>query len=186
MDKKHSLSCTTIALHWLCALAMLAMLGIGLYMVRFEAWGFYPWHKSAGVVLLALMLARAAWRIRQGWLPALAAASRIEQGVAKAVHWMLIIGTLAMPLTGMLFSAASGHGFGIFGLPIVHEQHDPVHPGQVLPYSAAWSEAAQLMHASLAYFLIAVIALHIAGALKHVVARDGTLRRMFGAHTQSR
>ncbi|ATQ77144.1 RNA methyltransferase [Massilia violaceinigra] len=187
MDKKLSLSYTTIALHWLCALAMLAMLGVGLYMVRFEAWSFYPWHKSAGVILLALMLARAAWRIRQGWLPALGAASRIEQGVAKAVHWMLIIGTLAMPVTGMLFSGASGHGFGIFGIPVVHEQHDPVHPGQVIPYSAAWAEAAQLMHAWLGYFLIAVITLHIAGALKHhAVARDGTLRRMVGAHIQSR
>ncbi len=187
MDKKRRLSYTTIALHWLCALAMLAMLGVGLYMVRFEAWSLYPWHKSAGVILLALMLARAAWRIRQGWLPALGAASRIEQGLAKAVHWMLIIGTLAMPLTGMLFSGASGHGFGIAGIPIVHEQHDPVHPGQVLPYSVAWADAGQLMHTWLAYVLIAVIMLHIAGALKHhIVARDGTLRRMLGARIPSR
>lgn len=181
MDHKHTLSNTTIALHWLCALAMLTMLAIGLYMVRFEAWPLYPWHKSAGVILFALMLYRAAWRIRQGWLPALTTASRVEQGVAKAVHWALIVGTLAMPLTGMLFSGASGHGFGLFGFAIVPEQHDPVHAGQVLPYSAAWADAAQLTHAWLAYMLIAAIVLHIAGALKHhVVAGDGTLRRMLG------
>ncbi len=87
-----------------------------------------------------------------------------------------------MPLTGMLFSGASGHSFGIFGMAIVPEQHDPTHPGQALPYSAAWSGAAQLMHAWLAYMLIAAIALHIAGALKHqVVARYGALRRMLGS-----
>jgi cytochrome b561 len=181
MDSTLGFSRTSIALHWLCACAMLAMLGIGLYMVRFEAWGIYPWHKSVGVVLLALMLARVVWRIRQGWPPSLGAASRVEQRVAKTVHWILITGTVAMPLTGMLFSGASGHGFGFFGVPIVHEQHDPMQPGQVLAYSAAWADAAQLMHAYIAYALIGAIALHVAGALKHhVIARDGTLRRMLG------
>ncbi|MDM5179901.1 hypothetical protein PO883_22165 [Massilia sp. DJPM01] len=43
------------------------------------------------------------------------------------------------------------------------------------------------MHTWLAYFLIAVIMLHIVGALKHdIVARDGTLRRMLGARIPSR
>lgn len=181
MDNKLGFTRTTIALHWLCAGAMLAMLGIGLYMVRFEAWSLYPWHKSVGVVLLVLMLARVAWRLRQGCPPALGAASRAEQRVAKAVHWILIVGTLAMPLTGMLFSGASGHGVGIAGLPIVPQQHDPAHPGQVIAYSAAWADAAQLMHAWIAYVLIGAIALHVAGAFKHhLIARDGTLRRMLG------
>lgn len=181
MDSQRSFTLTTIVLHWLCAGAMLTMLGIGLYMVRFEAWSFYPWHKSVGVGLFALMLVRVVWRIRQRWPEPLNAASRIEQRVAKTVHWILIIGTIAMPLTGMMFSGASGHGFGIFGFPIVPEQHDPAQPGRVLAYSAAWAVAAQLMHAYIAYALLAAVALHVAGALKHhIIARDGTLRRMLG------
>lgn len=181
MDSVSGFTRTTIALHWLCACAMLAMLGIGLYMVRFEAWSFYPWHKAVGVGLLVLMLVRVAWRIRQGWPPPLSADSVAVQRIAKTVHWILIIGTVAMPLTGMLFSGASGHGFGIFGFPIVHEQPHPARPGQVIAYSAAWADAAQLMHAYIAYALIAAVALHVAGALKHhVIARDGSLRRMLG------
>jgi cytochrome b561 len=181
MDKVHKLSGITVALHWMVALAMIGMLGVGLYMVNREAWFLYPWHKSIGVVIFVIVLARVAWRVVQGWPPALGQSSRFEQFAAKAVHWTLIVCTVAMPVTGMIFSGASGHGFGTLGMTIVPPQHDPLRSAEVIPYNAAWSDFGQSAHTALGYLLLAAIVLHVAGALKHhVVAKDGTLRRMLG------
>ena len=184
MDKVDKLSGVTIALHWMVALAMIGMLGVGFYMVNVEAWFLYPWHKSIGVLIFVIALARVAWRVRNGWPPAAGQSSRFEQLAAKSVHWTLIVCTVAMPVTGMIFSGASGHGFGTLGVTIVPARHNPLQGADVIPYSAAWSDVGQGLHSALAYLLLAAIALHIAGALKHhVVAKDGTLRRMLGART---
>lgn len=181
----NKLSGPTIALHWLVAVSMLAMLGIGYAMVRFELWSLYPWHKSAGVLLLLLALARTAWRVREGWpLPVGQADSpfaTVERRLSKIVHFTLLAATVALPVSGMIFSGASGHGFGTLGIDIVHGQHDPLHPGQVIPYSAAWATLGQTLHLWIGYVLMATVLLHVAGALKHhVMARDGTLLRMLG------
>ncbi len=181
------LSGTTIAFHWLVALGMLSMLGIGYAMVQFELWYLYPWHKSAGVLVFLLALARTAWRVREGWpLPvgqAEGAFARGERRLSKIVHLTLLAATIALPLTGMMFSGASGHGFGTLGVDIVHGQHDPLHPGQVIPYSAAGATLGQTLHLWSGYVLMASVLLHVAGALKHhLMARDGTLLRMLGRH----
>ena len=185
MDSVDKLSSATIALHWLVGLCMLSMLGVGYAMVHFELWNLYPWHKSAGVLVCLLALARVAWRVRQGWpQPAAESAgalAQVEHHLAKIVHWILIVATVAMPLTGMIFSGASGHGFGTLGVELVHGQHDPVNPGQVIAYSAAWATLGQRLHVWIAYVLAGAIVLHVAGALKHhLIARDGTMRRMCG------
>lgn len=184
-DKVEQLSATTIALHWLVALCMLSMPGVGYAMVRFELWSLYPWHKSAGVLVFVLALARVAWRLRQGWPrpvgEAEGAVARLERQLAKIVHWTLLVATLAMPLTGMIFSGASGHGFGTLGFELVDGQHDPANPGQVIAYSAAWAALGQSLHVWIAYVLAGAFVLHVAGAFKHhLLDRDGTLRRMLG------
>ena len=48
----------TIRLHWLIAALMIALLAVGMYMAETEAWALYPWHKSFGIVVLPLALAR--------------------------------------------------------------------------------------------------------------------------------
>lgn len=176
---------TTIALHWLVAVCMLSMVGIGFAMVRLELWHLYPWHKSAGVLVFLLALARTAWRVREGWpLPvrrAEGAFAMAERRLSKIVHLTLLAATVALPLTGMIFSGASGHGFGTLGIDIVRSQHDPIHPGQVILYNAAWATLGQTLHMWIGYVLMATVLLHVAGALKHhLMARDGTLLHMLG------
>lgn len=176
-----ALSRRTIALHWLLALAMIAMSGAGLYMANFEVWALYPIHKSIGILILLPALLRAVWRLREGWPAALGHSSALQQRAAQAVHWMLLLSTLAMPLSGMMYSGASGHGFGIFGLQLLPEQPDPGRPGEVLPLHAGLSDLAQNLHSLFGYLLIAALLLHVAGALKHqLLDRDGTLSRMLG------
>ena len=99
------------------------------------------------------------------------------------MHWVLLIGSLAVPVTGMLYSGLSGHGLGVFGLvTLVPTNHSALDPNVVVPYSEYWGLVAQQTHQVIAHVLAGAIALHIAGALKHhLIDRDRTLLRMLGA-----
>lgn len=85
-----------------------------------------------------------------------------------------------MPVTGMIYSGSSGNGFGIFGIEIVPANVPPA-GGMAIPLSAGWSDLGQAMHGYLGYFLLGLIALHVAAALKHhLLDKDATLTRMLG------
>lgn len=181
MDNADKLSKLTIILHWLVAIAMIALTAIGLYMSKTETWALYPIHKSFGVLVFFIIMLRVFWRIRNGWPEAAGDYSRLEHVLAKLVHWVLIVATIAMPVSGMIHSGASGHGFGIFGLTIVPGNHVAGDPDNVIPYHAGLAETGEFLHEAIGYILIAAIILHIVGALKHhVLDRDATLLRMLG------
>ena len=167
MDKQQTLSKVTVTFHWAVALLVIPLLAVGVYMALTDTWGLYDIHKSFGLLVIPLLLARVVWRLRQGWPQPLSTYTAVEQRLAKVTHWVLLLGILAMPLTGMLYSGAGGHGFGIFGLTLLPENHAPNQPGQVVPHSATFEVIGETAH--------------IAGALKHhLIDRDGTLRRMLG------
>lgn len=179
MDKPNKLSMLTISLHWIIGILIMGLCAAGVYMTRAEAWDLYPIHKSLGVLVLSAALLRVLWRIKNGWPAPVADYSRLEHLAAKVVKWVLIIGTIALPVSGMLFSGASGHGFGIFSLVLVPAQHMPGNPAEVLAYSEFWARAGASIHQATAYILIAAILLHVAGACKHhFVDKDATLNRM--------
>lgn len=181
MDQASGPGKLTISLHWIIAAIIMGLCATGLYMSRAEAWNLYPIHKSIGVLVLFIAMLRVAWRIKSGWPKAAADYSRIERVAAKIVKWVLIIGSIALPVTGMLFSGAGGHGFGLFGLVIVPAQHMPGKPAEVLAYSEFWASLGETLHHVSAYVLIVAILAHMAGALKHhFVDRDTTLKRMLG------
>lgn len=182
MSLQSRLDAPAILLHWTVGATILFLLGTGLYMVATESWNLYPVHKSVGVLLVVVAAVRAWRRLRAGWPAPVGTYHRLEQRLAKVTHWALLVGTLAVPVSGMAYSALSGHGFGVFGLvTIVPSNHDAVDPAVVVPYWEWGALAAQRLHQILAYVLAGAIALHVAGALKHhLVDRDGTLRRMLG------
>ncbi len=169
----------TIALHWLVALPFIGMLATGLYMKNTETWWLYSIHKSIGVILFTVILVRVIWRIKRGWPKPVRAYEKIEQILSKATHWLLILGTLAMPLSGMLLSAASGHGFGVFGLALMPSNPSPTTLGEVVPFSEGLYAFSAGIHEWAGYLLVATVLLHVAGALKHhFFDRDKTLLRM--------
>jgi len=150
-------------------------------MTNTETWAVYPWHKSLGVIVLPIVLVRVIWRLWHGWPTAIREYSKAEQKVAKLVHWILLVGTVAMPLTGMLFSAASGHGFGIFGMEIYPVNPDPGKPDDVIARSEMWADFGENMHGVIGYALVVALLLHMVGAIKHhFFDSDRTLVRMFG------
>ncbi|WP_028104129.1 cytochrome b [Pseudoduganella violaceinigra] len=178
MDTTTKLSRTTIALHWLIALTMLGLCALGIYMVQTESWGLFHWHKSIGLILFGFILARVAWRLKQGLPPPVRDAARWEHLASKTAHWLLLAATVALPVTGMIYSGMGGHGFGVFGLEMVGSHYEA---GKAVALDAGLSELGQAMHSWIGYGLLALAALHVGAALKHhFVDKDNTLRRMLG------
>ncbi|SEB00974.1 cytochrome b [Alkalimonas amylolytica] len=181
MMGKDVFTATCRRLHWLVAVGFIVVSLVGLYMANTDTWYLYPWHKSAGIVLFSIIVLRVGWRLWCGWPASVAHDRQAEQRLAKIVHWLLLIGTVLMPVTGMMYSGFSGHGFGVFGWQLVAANPDPLELGQVLPYSAYWSTLSRLGHMMAGYTMLIAIVLHIAAALKHhFVDRDPTLLRMLG------
>ncbi|MGM0593433.1 MAG: cytochrome b [Pseudomonadota bacterium] len=165
-----------IALHWLTALTVLGMFALGLWMTSL---GYYdPWyrkgpdlHRSIGVLLFILTLARLIWRQLSPPPPPLPNHKPYERLAARAVHILLYLLLFAIMASGYLISTADGRGvevFGWFTIPatITGENQEDLAGG---------------LHWLLAWTLIVVVALHAGAALKHhFIDRDRTLRRMLG------
>ncbi len=180
-DSKTKLSCVTVALHWVVGITMIVMLAVGLYMTDFEAYALYPIHKSVGMIVFVIILARVVWRIKQGWPEAASQYKSWEHRLSKIVHWALIIATVLMPVSGMLMSGLGGYGLAVFGLEFLAATPNPDEAGKMIPINGSIAGAAHETHEIIANVLLLSVLLHVAGALKHhVLDKDGTLKRMLG------
>jgi cytochrome b561 len=162
------------ALHWIivlliinqCVICMRAdALPLGLAKLQVLAW-----HKSFGITILALAVVRLVWR----WMnpvPDLTSETRPwERALAKISHLLLYALIFALPLSGWLMSSAKNFPVSWFNLI---QLPDLVAPNQVL------FEQLRSLHHTLFAVLVAVAAVHVAGALKHhFVDRNDVLRRM--------
>lgn len=176
-DSREKLTRTTVGLHWIIAFGMIAMLAVGLYIEDLERGPERSFliglHKSFGVLILILAMGRILWRWRNGFPINLSAMPPWQDLAARTTHWLLLIGTVLMPITGAMMSIGSGYGIAVFGLELV--------PRSTVKYETM-AGVGRTAHWIAGYALIAAILLHIAGAAKHhVVDKDGTLRRMLGA-----
>ena len=180
-DQPDRLSKTSRVLHWLIALGMVALLCVGIIMTKNELWNLYDLHKSIGLLLSVLIIFRVIWRAVNGWPHPAGHYRPVEKFLGKITHWGLIVGSVLIPVFGMMHSGFSGHGFGIFGMEIVKENPDPQRVNEVLPIWEAGYKFGQAGHQYISYLLICLLVLHIAGALKHhIVDKDKTLLRMLG------
>lgn len=167
-----------IVLHWLLAVALLGLLGMGWYMTGLpfspQRLKLYNWHKWAGMAVLALGLLRVVWRLahKPPPLPAqISAAMPAWQRLAHhGVQYLLYALCLAVPLLGWAYSSAAGFPVVFLGLLPLPD---------LLPVDKPLAEAIKPWHAVAAYTLAALAAVHVAAALKHHwVDRDGLLTRM--------
>ncbi|NEV63134.1 cytochrome b [Thiorhodococcus minor] len=167
----------TILFHWLTALAVIALFGLGLWMVEltyYDAWyRTAPWiHKSLGALLLIALAWRLGWRIIDRPPPPEPSLSRFERIASRSTHLILYLLLFAVAITGYLISTAEGQGisvFGVFEIPATLSH---------LPGQADWAGE---LHLALAMALIGLAAAHALAALKHhFLDRDRTLLRMLG------
>jgi cytochrome b561 len=158
-------STVAIAFHWTIAAGVLLNLWIGI------VGGSFAIHKAVGITILALTIGRVAWRLAHRPPPLPPTVPGWQRGLAHATHWSLYALLLLMPLSG--WAMASGGAvrrplswFGLFDIPY-------------LPVSPAGASAAHEGHEVLGYAMLALVALHVAGALYHqLIVRDRTLARM--------
>ena len=88
-----------ILLHWTIALALGFQLALGFSMPKDESgFALYQLHKSVGITILLLSLARLAWRLTHR--PPLAVEGGLQGFLAKSVHTLLYVFMIGMPLTG--------------------------------------------------------------------------------------
>jgi cytochrome b561 len=163
-----------IALHWLIALAILCNFALGLYMADLPIspakLRLYSYHKWIGVTIFLLVLLRIAWRLTHP-APTLPASIPAWQRIAAgASHTGLYLLTLAVPLAGWLFSSASGFQTVYLGMIPIPDLIDK---------DRAAADALKAAHWYLNLTMAAVVALHVAAALKHHFHdRDEVLARM--------
>ncbi|SLN29994.1 hypothetical protein ROJ8625_01342 [Roseivivax jejudonensis] len=173
--------------HWSIALGIFANLALGFIaaFVPTDTSGqvalktsLFSTHKTLGIVIFALALARILWALSQPKPAPLHPERRAETLAAATVHWLLYGSLVLVPLSGWIGHAAS-EGFAPIWWPL----------GQGLPLvpkSTALAETAWAVHFVFMWVLVASVALHVAGALKHhVVDRDATLRRMWPGGTRA-
>lgn len=166
------------ALHWVVVLLILMMAWIGLRMGDMpsspDKVASYALHKSVGITILALMIARIGWRWHAGTPDELPATPRWQERIASLTHLALYALLLAMPLSGWILNSASGfplQWFGLFNLPALTGRDQDLR------------ERAADIHELLFWILVALVVAHAAAAFyHHLFLRDATLARMLPRH----
>ena len=180
-DALNKLSLPTVVLHWIIGVAIIFMMPVAIYMADNEVFWLYPIHKSIGLALFVFIVARIVWRVKNGWPEPVSEYQKWEQTLSKIVHWVLIVGTIVFPLSGMTMSGAGGYGIHLFGLELLAMNPDPNDAYAVIALNETAAGIGHTVHELTAWIMFVCISLHIAGALKHhVMDKDQTLNRMRG------
>uniref|UniRef100_UPI004055FD0B cytochrome b n=1 Tax=Candidatus Electrothrix sp. TaxID=2170559 RepID=UPI004055FD0B len=180
-DTKSTLSSNTLILHWTVGIIMIILLAIGVFMKEAEVYALYPWHKAFGVLIILPVILRVLWRLKIGWPPPVREYKKVEIKLSKFIHYLLLIGTVILPISGFMMSAMGGHGVDLFGLELVARNPNPLNPKEVIPLNESVASIAHELHSIGGYIVIIAVILHTAGVLKHhILDKDGTLLRMLG------
>lgn len=166
-----------VLLHWLVALAVFGLFGLGLWMV--ELTYYDPWyrrapeiHKGIGILLFLTLVLRLVWRLGNPRPHPLPGHTRIEVRAAAVIHPLLYILLFAVMVTGYLISTADGRSIDVFGLFQVPATLNGL-PNQ--------ADLAGDIHLALAITTMTLAGIHALAALKHhFLDRDRTLLRMLG------
>ena len=163
----------SIIFHWATAVLIIALFAIGWSMVDLprgpERSATFALHKSLGLTVLLLSVFRVFWRWR---FPAPAYGQDVARWkirVARIVHALFYVALFLQPISGYISSSFSGYKTKWFGLPLPHWGYrDP-------PLNEFFTE----IHVATSLILATLIALHIGGALSHLLVRDGLFSRMW-------
>ena len=153
-----------VAFHWVTALLVLFQIWLGLSFADMEDGprhdALFTWHRTVGALILLVVLARLTYRLINpppAYPPQL---PRWERVTGTWNHRLFYILLIALPIGGLL--AVSGQVPGPV-ISLLGGIEIPKVPG----ISQEMGEAAGEIHSAAAWALIALIALHVAAALKH-------------------
>jgi cytochrome b561 len=171
-------SASTIVLHWLSAIVIMILLGLGWFMVHGDIgaatkFDLFQFHKSLGFLSLVILSLRLAARFAQPAPRKPPTMPHWEQRLAGLTHAALYLLLLTQVMSGWLLASAATivipmRFFGLFVIPAV------VRPNGVLEVDMA------ILHYVVSRLLLGLVVVHVAAALKHhFIDRDEVLKRMF-------
>ena len=164
-----------ILLHWLIAAAIVLQIALAGRMEGHtpQAFAVTQLHKSVGITILLLSLVRLAWRLTHPPAPLPAAMPRWEKRLAEIVHVGFYGIMIAMPLTGWLMVSASKTAIPTLLYGVVHWPDIPGLAGLAPAARKTWAVIGRDGHEIIAKLIYVLLALHVAGALKHqLLSRD--------------
>jgi cytochrome b561 len=191
MSEQFRYNAVAMLVHWFTALAVIGLLVVGNIMAdmpgidpvthqpNLDRLALFNWHKSFGVTVLLLTCFRLAWRLthRPPALPAEMPAWEIK--VAHVTHWAFYALLLLVPLLGWVLVSASPRNvptvlFGTFQWP-----HIPLLADLDVQVKKDYRKSFEFAHASAAYVMAGLIALHVGAALRHrFMLKDKVAQRM--------
>jgi cytochrome b561 len=165
---------TAVVLHWALALLITATVALGFYMMSVEdepgSGMYFDWHKSIGLVIALLVLARVLWRLTHAPDKLPASVALWNARLASTTQVLLYLLMIALPVTGYLGASHSKAGVKFFGMAT---------PAWAVPDHASAEQFFEI-HSVLVWVLIGLVAMHVAGALMHALwYKDTVLRRMW-------
>lgn len=167
-------STPAIVLHWLVALLIFVAFPLGLYMADLplspEKLQLFSYHKWIGVTVFMLAGLRVVWRLTHTPPPLPASVAGWQRRASAIAHGLLYLLILVIPISGWLMSSAKGVQtvwFGVLPLP------------DLIGKDKALGHLLEEVHETLNYTLLALVVLHVAGALQHhFIERQPFLQRM--------
>lgn len=173
-DTTASYGVVSIILHWLSAVGILVVMGLGAYVVYY---GYYTsdflqyahLHYALGILIFFVMSLRLLWRL----------SSRTPISHAKALSIKILIALIKLSLyvlafiviiSGYLICTSEGQSINVFGI---------VEIPSLMLLETEELNIAGLAHKYLAWIFFSIILLHaLAALIHHFIIKDNTLRRM--------
>ena len=165
-----SYAVVAILLHWLIAALIVLQIVLAGRMegpLTPESFAVTQLHKSVGISILLLSLARLGWRLLNPPPPMPASLAPWERRLAKLTHAGFYGVMLAMPLTGWIMVSTSRLAIPTLLFWTVPWPDLPGLGGLAPDLKHLWNEAGKLGHGAIIKLAYGLIALHVAGALKH-------------------
>jgi cytochrome b561 len=173
MKKIEGYSNSIVVLHWLIVIGVFILIGTGWYMVELEKGTpavarYYNFHKSIGLIVLALVALLISFRLRHQppGLPDSLPAWEIR--AAKAGHILLYIFLVIVPLSGYIESNFAKWGIHFFGY----------HIPSWGPENKTLYNLFNRIHVYSSNIFAVLITLHFLAAIKHMIKRNRVVYRM--------
>jgi len=171
-DTKSGYGWISIALHWITAVNVVAMLTIGVMSqgatIDVHA-RLVHLHTSIGLAMYALLWGRIVWRFVVGHPGPLPRQGRFFFAIGKYIHFTLLAAIAVMLVSGPLMAWSAGDSIGVFGLTL---------PSPILRMPQT-HDLLRRVHGLTASFILAGLILHVLAVFKHtVINRDGTFDKI--------
>ena len=176
---------TTVAIviHWLIAAAIIFQIILGWRAgdgpKGATTFALFQLHKSIGITILLLSLARLAWRLVNPPPPAPEGQAKWEKTASHLVHWGFYVIMIGLPLTGWILVSTSTTSIPTLLYGSIPWPHLPFLPDLASGAKHVWHEIGEIGHEALVKFTYLLLLLHLGAVAKHqVLDKDGVFGNM--------